>query len=88
LKTVYISWCGFVEDTATLFADAAMLLVCSRSEAFGHVAVEAMAADTAVVLIRAARSCSTSWCGRQLAELSPPVLRRRHPTTVPYLVSS
>lgn len=44
-----VSWCGFVEDTATLFADAAMLLVCSRSEAFGRVAVEAMAAHTPVV---------------------------------------
>lgn len=44
-----VLWHGFIDDSATLLADAAVVLMCSRSEAFGRVAVEALAAGTPVV---------------------------------------
>jgi glycosyltransferase involved in cell wall biosynthesis len=44
-----VCWYGFVGDVAPLLAEAALVLVCSRSEAFGRVAVEALAAGTPVV---------------------------------------
>jgi glycosyltransferase involved in cell wall biosynthesis len=44
-----IRWHGFVDDVAPLLAEAALLLICSRSEAFGRVAVEALSAGTPVV---------------------------------------
>lgn len=47
--TESVTWHGFVEDTPALLDDTAVVLVCSRSEAFGRVAVESMAALTPVI---------------------------------------
>ena len=44
-----VRWHGYVEDTRSCYADAAVLLVCSRCEAFGRVAVEALGAGTPVI---------------------------------------
>jgi glycosyltransferase involved in cell wall biosynthesis len=44
-----IRWHGFLDDLTPLLAEAALLLICSRSEAFGRVAVEALSAGTPVV---------------------------------------
>jgi glycosyltransferase involved in cell wall biosynthesis len=44
-----IGWHGYVDDKQALLDEAAVVLVCSRSEAFGRVAVEAMAEGIPVV---------------------------------------
>ena len=44
-----INWLGFVRDPLPRLAEAAVLFACSRSEAFGRVAVEAMALGTPVI---------------------------------------
>lgn len=44
-----IVWQGFVSDSNMYFRDAAIVLICSRSEAFGRVAVEAMALGVPVI---------------------------------------
>lgn len=48
-----IEWTGYVDDVHSLLTDAAAVLVCSRCEAFGRVAVEAMAAGAPVVAANA-----------------------------------
>jgi glycosyltransferase involved in cell wall biosynthesis len=47
-----VDWRGFVLDPAPHLASAAAALVCSRSEAYGRTAVEAMAAGVPVVAAR------------------------------------
>lgn len=44
-----ITWHGLVENVVSYQQDAAVLLVCSRAEAFGRIAVEAMACGTPVI---------------------------------------
>jgi glycosyltransferase involved in cell wall biosynthesis len=44
-----VTWHGFVKDPAWCFKDAALSLVCSKHEAFGRVAVEAMSWGVPVV---------------------------------------
>ncbi len=44
-----IDWTGYVDDVRPHLAAAAAVLVCSRCEAFGRIAVEAMAAGAPVV---------------------------------------
>jgi len=49
-----IQWCGFVANVAEkVLAEVDMVVVCSRCEAFGRVAVEAMASGCPVVGTRA-----------------------------------
>ncbi len=45
----YIQWMGFVDKPIDLLKDASVLLITSRSEAFGRVAVEAMLCGTPLV---------------------------------------
>jgi glycosyltransferase involved in cell wall biosynthesis len=45
-----VEWPGFVDDVRARLAAARVALVCSRAEAFGRAAVEAMAAGTPVVV--------------------------------------
>lgn len=44
-----VRFLGFVKDTAQLYRDATVTLICSRSEAFGRTAVESLAQGTPVV---------------------------------------
>jgi glycosyltransferase involved in cell wall biosynthesis len=44
-----ITWHGLVDNVVSYLRDAAVLLVCSKAEAFGRIAVEAMACGTPVI---------------------------------------
>ncbi|HET8700279.1 MAG TPA: glycosyltransferase [Nitrococcus sp.] len=44
-----VRFLGFVKDTVQLYREAAVTLICSRSEAFGRTAVESLAEGTPVV---------------------------------------
>ncbi len=52
-----VCWHGFVDDPAAHLARATAVLACSPNEAFGRVAVEAMAAGAPVVAAAAAGLC-------------------------------
>src|SRR5690606_6158784 len=49
----HVIWEGFVENVQTIYATTDITLMCSRSEAFGRVVVEAMAAGCPVIGTRA-----------------------------------
>jgi glycosyltransferase involved in cell wall biosynthesis len=44
-----VRWPGFTDPVSPLYAEAAAVLICSRAEAFGRVAVEALASGTPVI---------------------------------------
>lgn len=44
-----VLWCGFVDNLDRVMTDAAVVLACSRSEAFGRIAVEAQAKGIPVI---------------------------------------
>jgi glycosyltransferase involved in cell wall biosynthesis len=51
-----VSWIGRVKDVSGYFCDADAVLVCSRSEAFGRVSVEALALGVPVIASRSGGS--------------------------------
>ena len=48
----YVEFAGYVDDTAPFYSSADIILVCSRHEAFGRVAVEGMLFEKPIIGVR------------------------------------